>query len=439
MITKTLKAGAARRCINVPEEMIPYPSARMPVCEGIYTDLHVRALVIDNGETETAVLSFDLGGFHGAEDIKAFISEGTGIPAEHIITAATHNHTACDMVWAKEPEEKEAVRRYQSYIREQALSAVKAAREAVRPARYGYGEGLSYINVNRDLDCGNSGWTQGPNYALYSDKTVSAAKFIAEDGSVIAAIVNYGMHATLGYMEVDADGKKKSSGNIPGAACDYVESRLGKGAVVLWTSAAAGDQNPTLFTLRDYDEKDGFPHMARLLPGAQYQLIRLLGKQHGEDILKVLNSVKHYNHNMPVAFAENTIELPTHRIADGRHEMELNGLANALERLPEGEEMPETTDTGETVPVYMQQAVLGDIAIVGIAAEIYSLIGKAMKEASPFRHTMVVTHVGPSAGYILDKTSISHRCFQYYSRVKPGSGDESIVENELELFDQMRE
>ena len=68
-----------------------------------------------------------------------------------------------------------------------------------------------------------------------------------------------------------------------------------------------------------------------------------------------------------------TIELPTHRIADGRREMELNGLANALERLPEGEEMPETTDTGETVPVYMQQAGLGDIAIVGIAAEIYSL------------------------------------------------------------------
>ena len=438
MSRKELLAGAAKRCINVPEEMIPYPSAKMPVCEGIYTDLHVRALVIDNGELETAVLSFDLGGFHGAEDIKVYIAGKTGIPAAHIITAATHNHTACDMVWARDPEEKEAVRKYSGFIRDQAVSAVLAARESKRPARYGYGEGMSFINVNRDLDCGNSGWTQGPNYALYSDKTVSAAKFVDNEGSIIAAVVNYGMHATMGYMEVDADGKKKSSGNIPGSACDYVESRLGGDAVVLWTSAAAGDQNPTLFTLRDYDEKDGFPHMARLLPGAQYQLIRIMGKQHGEDILKVLDSVRHYNRNMPVIFAENTIELPTHCIADGRREMELNGLANALERLPEGEEMPETVDTGETVPVYMQQAVLGDIAIVGIAAEIYSLIGKAMKEASPFRHTMIVTHVGPSAGYILDKTSTDHRCFQYYSRVKPGSGDEAIVENELLLFDEMR-
>ena len=99
--------------------------------------------------------------------------------------------------------------------------------------------------------------------------------------------------------------------------------------------------------------------------------------------------------------------------------------------------MPGTVDTGETVPVFMQEAVLGDICLVGIAAEIYSLIGKAMKEASPYRKTMVLTHIGPSAGYILDKSSVDHRAFQFYSRIKPGSGDEVIIANEQKLFDAL--
>ena len=61
------------------------------------------------------------------------------------------------------------------------------------------------------------------------------------------------------------------SANIPGYAEEYVENRF-PGSVVIWTSSAAGDQNPYLFCLTDY-EPDGFPYFAKWLPGAQYQLI----------------------------------------------------------------------------------------------------------------------------------------------------------------------
>ena len=52
-------------------------------------------------------------------------------------------------------------------------------------------------------------------------------------------------------------------------------------------------------------------------------------------------------------------------------------------------------------------------AFVWIAAEIYAMIGKYCKEASPYRKTMIVTRVDRRVGYIIDKTSVNHRCFEH--------------------------
>ena len=432
---KKLMVGAAKRNIDVRPEMLPFPSAANPRCVGIITPCSVRACVIDNGETELVILSFDIGGIRD-DSFKKAVSEATGIPAGHIINAATHNHTGAP-AFARNPEEQAAVDRYNADMRGAAVQAVLEARATKRPARYGFGEGRSYINANRDLPAGNSGWTQGPNYEAYCDHNLYTMKFVDEEGQLICALVSFGMHATLACREVDWDGQSRSSGNIPGVAADHAESRLGGKAVVLWFSEAAGDQNPFLYCLRDYDEKDGFPFMARLFPGSQFQLVKIMGKQHGEDIVRSVNAITRYNENMPISITENEIPVPTHRIVTGEDEMVYNDLANAVVRLPEGEEMPATEDAHREIPLYMQQAVLGDVAIVGVAAEIYSKIGKDLHDASPFRKTMVLTHVGPSAGYILDKGSVDHRCFQFYSKVTPGSCDEKIVENELRLFDKM--
>ena len=117
--------------------------------------------------------------------------------------------------------------------------------------------------------------------------------WLTDEDRLIAAIVSYGMHATLGYFDVDSDGKTRCSGNIPGVAEEYAENRFGEGAVVLWASEAAGDQNPQLYCLRDYDQ-DGFPYMSKLLPGLQYNLIKVMGQRHGVDICKAINSINKY-------------------------------------------------------------------------------------------------------------------------------------------------
>lgn len=103
--------------------------------------------------------------------------------------------------------------------------------------------------------------------------------------------------------------------------------------------------------------------------------------------------------------------------------------------LKPGEALPNPIDN--PVPLYLQEAVPGDVAFVGVAAEIYALIGKACREASPYRRTMVVSHMERSVGYIIDKTNMEHKCFEQFGPVKSGVCDERIAGGVRELFDEL--
>lgn len=435
-----LQVGAAKVSINPTQEMFPYPSYQPgnPYV-GIYTNCFVRAIAIDNGAQQALLVGYDLGGVPYPEEQKKHLSEATGIPVSNILLSAIHNHTGCDIVFSPDPEDQKKAEAYRRYVCGKAVDCAKQAVAKKRHARYGYGIGSSYVNINRDMHCEDGTFTQGPEYEGYCDHTVYLLKFVDDRDQLIAAYVSYGMHATLGYFEVDADGKTRCSGNIPGVAEEYAEERFGNDCVVLWTSAAAGDQNPYLYTLRDY-EPDGFAAMARLLPGSQYQLMKLLGKQHGVDICKTINRIDRYNENMPIRFGDARIPLPAQKVPENFDPQQVNDWANHIERLPEGKKMPvPLPDPDHAVPLYVEQAVLGDVAIVGVGAEIYSLIGKAIREVSPYRKTMVVTHVTDSIGYIIDSTSVDHYCFEQYGRVRAGACDGLITEGVRQLFDRMQE
>ena len=434
---RNLRVGAAKRCINPTEAMMPYPSFNRDPYTGIFSDCNMRAIVIDNGESLAAVLNFDLGGVPRPEPLKERIETETGIPKEHIFMSATHNHTGCDMVFSPEEGAQKKLQEYLELVNEKTAEAVKAAKSAMRPAHYGYGEGKSYVNGNRDMSTELGTFTQGYEPEGYCDRTVSVMKFVDENEKLICAIVNYGMHATLGYFDVDVDGRTKVSGNIPGVAQDYAEARFGEEAIILWQSAAAGDQNPQLYCLRDY-EQDGFPSMARTIPGLQYNMITLMGKQHGVDICKTINSIHSYNKNMPMKFAQSYIQLPSQKFPEGTNMQWINDITNHIYRIKPGESLPNPILTPEkTVPLYVQEAILGDVAFVGLAAEIYALIGKACKDISPYKKTMIVTHVDRSIGYIIDKTSVEHNCFEQFGAVQAGVCDEIIAEGVRQLFDEM--
>ena len=436
----SLSVGAARKNINPAEELFPYPSYQFgnPFV-GVFTNCFVRAVVMDNGKEQALFMGFDLGGVPDPKPLKARIEAECGIPAGHIMLSAIHNHTGCDMVFSRAEEDQKKWRSYMGMVNDRAVEAVKEALAKKRPARYGFGTGKSYVNGNRDMLTEDGTFTQGYEPEGYCDHNVYVMKFVDETDRLIAAIVSYGMHATLGYFDVDADGKTRCSGNIPGVAEEYAEERFGNDAVVLWTSEAAGDQNPQLYCLRDYD-KDGFPYMAKLLPGLQYNLIKVMGQRHGVDICKAINGIEKYNKNMPLKFGQRMIDLPAQKYEEEFNGQWVNDITNHIYPLKPGEKLPAAVDDpDEKVPLYVQEMVLGDVAVVGVAAELYGLIGKYCHEASPYSRTMVITHVDRSVGYIIDATSVNHFCFEQFGKIRAGACDEIIAEGVRQLFDDINE
>ena len=62
-------------------------------------------------------------------------------------------------------------------------------------------------------------------------------------GEPMARWSNYVVHSVARFLSKTKDGESEITGDMPGATANYVENRL-KNVVEVWTSGAAGDQNP---------------------------------------------------------------------------------------------------------------------------------------------------------------------------------------------------
>ena len=63
---------------------------------GVYDDLFVRALAFSDGATRLAVVTLDLLGLDMAlaDRVQRAVSARTGVPADHLMIAASHTHRA---------------------------------------------------------------------------------------------------------------------------------------------------------------------------------------------------------------------------------------------------------------------------------------------------------------------------------------------------------
>src|SRR5689334_22607541 len=287
--TAALRVGAAKVDVTPSSNELPQNS------RGVLDRLYARAIVLEGGNTVAALVSVDAGGIPDAlwQAVTGRIEKELGIPASNVLLTATHTHSAGAQ---RGPE-------YPSRI----VDSVRLAKQRLTPARVGYGTGLSYINVNRQIVDSKTGrWWEGANREGPSDKTVAVLKFESTLGEPIAVYYNYAVHAVIaGQLD-------QVSSDIPGAASNYVEDSFDDRIVALWSSGASGDQNPIYFQqtydLRDIRIKDyasrgidisnamppggqGLnkrdPKVARLM-AQQRQMTISMGQMLGEEVLHVV-------------------------------------------------------------------------------------------------------------------------------------------------------
>lgn len=421
-----LRAGAAR------VDITPEPDALPQGFLGVHDPIYARAIVVDNGRTRAAMVTVDAGAV-GNDTWNAVADRAEhelGIPRDQLILTATHSHSV----------PRGAAPGYSDKV----FEAVAQAAARLQPAQMAYGEGVSYINVNRNLiDRETHRWWEGPNYDGPSDKTVAVVRFATPDGKPIAVFYNYAVHAVInGQLD-------RVSGDIPGAASRYIEESLGDDAVAVWSTGAAGDQNPVFFQqtydlreirIADYarrgedisnamppggqglDRQD--PDVARLM-NQQTRMADSMGQMLGEEVLHVTRA----NLDRPTA---------SNDIAGGQSEFTCPGRR----RTDTGRAgYPGTYVDADPIPVRLSFLMVGDVMIGGVNAEVFNPIAQRFKREAPFKHTMMATLTNGMAmsGYIPNDAAYGYNIFEVISsRLKPGCAETAIVDGLLDLMGDAR-
>ena len=406
-------------------------SGGFPGAEGILDHLYARAIVIDNGTTSAALVSVDAAGVRDNiwSQLGARIEQELNIPAKNLMINPTHTHSGSG-----------------SASVEQLFNLIKDAREKLQPARIGYGTGVSYINVQRDIiDPKTHNWWEGANYDGPSDKTVAVIKFETLDGEPIAVYFNYACHAVV------TGNTDMVSGDWPGEAERYIEDSFDDKCVALFSVGAQGDQNPIYFQqtfdlrnirIKEYAERgqdisnamppggQGLnkedPTVKKLLD-QQKMMIKSMGQFMGEEVKRVMRLMdpKYMSTNGKIAADQKMISLPGRRRTSGNQRA---GVEVTYE------------DTAD-VSLRLSLLMIDDIAIGGGSAEIYNMIAQRFKRESPYARSIFVSMANGSSntGYIPDDAAYGRLTFEVLSsRCKPGYAETGIVNGLLDLIKEVK-
>jgi len=417
-----LRAGAAR--IDITPDAAKLPKG----FEGINDPIFVRAVVIDDGHTRAALVTVDAGALSTETwtVVSAQAEKELQIPANHLMLTATHTHSV------PFGGNKELAPRI--------VQAISQAAGKLQPVRMAYGTGVSYINVNRNLiDPDTRRWWEGPNYTGISDKTVAVVRFETPEGRPVAVYYNYAVHGVLnGQLD-------QISGDIPGATSRYIEDSLDDEAVAVWSTGASGDQNPIYFQqtydlreirIKEYASrgldisnsmppggqglKKRDPKVAKLM-SQQRQMTVSMGQMLGEEVLHVMRS----NLERPrlvarIAGAQKSVSCPGRKRTDA-------GRAG----------YPGTYVDADPVPIRLSLLRIGDVALGGVDAEVFTAIAQRFKRDSPIKHSMMVTLTNGMApsGYVPDDVAFGYNTFEVISsRLEQGCAESAIAEGLLDLI-----
>jgi hypothetical protein len=381
--------------------------------KGIHDPIYVRAIVIDDGATQAALVAWELIFVPDSvwAELSPRIAAETGIKPENLLLAAVHDHGAPSL-GAATPT---GVAEYTKKVEDAALEAVRTAKSRLQPAKFGMGTGAAYINVNRRELTPSQGWWLGYNEKGVSDKTVSVLRFEDMSGKPIAFFINYAVHVVV--MGPD---NYQITGDLAGATSRFVEQHFaGKDhprsdaghrlrvapeqtsdVVAVWTSGAAGDQNPI-----------------SMASGDDFWLADALGRVLGEEVVRVAGAIQTSDQGS-IRGVQKVVTCPGRQVEAG----------------PRPRTDYKFTDAAP-VNIRLGLLTIGNVALAGVSGEVFTLISQRLRQQSPFPNTIMVTHANGSSGYIPSETGFDQIGYEATtSHLKPGCAEDAIVNGFLGLM-----
>lgn len=374
-----LEAGAAKIDIT-PTDLKGFWSVWATRYSAVHDPIFARAVVIRDRGTLAALVSTDLVEFGDTTALRQRIERELGIPADHIMISASHDHgapragpiTAGTSSGQGRPYSPPA---YISLVDDKVVEALRRAKSALQPASVGVGQGRADINVDR-YGYSGKGWNaadlDGP-----SDKTVWVVKFADRTGKPIALLMNYAVHSV-----VAGPGSTQLTGDLAGAAERTVEQHYGDGTVALWSMGPAGDQNP-----RYMNESKG-----AAAEKVGFQGIDAQGFVVGQEAIQTAERITRLTDSAPLHAAQSQFScavVPPKPPVPGAVPM-FQPNPDFKDHIPAPSEMT----------IRLSTIRIGDIALVGVSGEIFTHIYWNLKKASPLSNVVMATMTNDRIGYI---------------------------------------
>ena len=271
-----LKAGFARLDVTPPlgAELSGYFYVRH--AKGVLDPLELNAVAVSNGTDTVILMAIDFIGIrlNYMNALKAIITERTGVPADHILIAALHQHTSCCIADGRETNltDKTYLDVLFRKFGDAAQMAIDDLKEAsVSVAAQDVAEPIAFV---RRYFTADGGVATNPSSKLTltgrcdeADNTMRLVRFHRE-GAKDIAILNFSTHP-------DVIGGEYMSADWPGFTRRFVEKDIPDVSCLFFTGCQ-GDSNHIDF----FKPKD------QRMKGERYEHSRYMGRTVADAVVK---------------------------------------------------------------------------------------------------------------------------------------------------------
>lgn len=440
-----IRAGVAEIDITPPvgQRMAGYFDERLAT--GVHDPLHAKAIVLQQGGEKIAMVFCDLVGMslRVSTKARAQASEKTGIPVSHILISATHSHTGPlfdDTRWkyfhdiamektGKDPTEKV---HYPDFLVEKLVAVLIEAHSKLKPAQLEAGiakqENLSF-NRRYHMKNGKVAWNPGQ----LNTNIVRAAGPIDPDVGML--LVRDSKKKLRGGLTVFAMHSDTVGGTLYSADYAYflqetLRNKLGQKYISAFAVGTCGDINHINVAVKE--PVKGIEVAERI--GSTLGKTVLANLPNAEPIQKPSFAVRSGKIIAPLQ------EITPAQLADAKEKISKLGDASAgFFMKVEAVKTLDLAEKGTNWPMEVQVFRLdSDTAIVGLPCEIFADLGLAIKAASPFKKTLVMSICNDRPSYVPTKKAFTEGSYEVTNaRVKSGVG-EMLVETAIKLLHEAK-
>jgi hypothetical protein len=417
-----LRVGAAAVNIPADDSMVIGGGIGPGRATGQEGELRATAVALSHGGQGAILVSCDVL-FVERDFVESALKEiesSCGVAASNVLISATHTHHAPTTATVH------GYTRDEKFVASLKTAIVKAATGAwanLREGRFFYklGEENTVGANSRVLLSDNTIWWTGPRDDAVRptgpfDPQLPVLSLRGERGDLVALVYNHSTH-TIGTRTPGV-----RSPGFYGLAAQELEAELG-GVAAFFEGASGSTHNITAVPCDEAVRR--MKHAVRAA----------LDKAEPREVTRLASIKRHFEFKVRT-FDEAVEEAKVARYCRKRIPEHADAVLEVF-RAMRNKLAPQQGTMRTTV---IQTIVIGDVAIVGVPAEYFTLFGVDIKRRSPYRDTVVVELANDWIGYLPDREAHKLGGYQTWmglqSYAEEGTG-ERVADTIVSMLEEM--